>query len=405
MTPDPNVPAARILIVDDQPANIRVLGSMLGQSGYEIVAAPDGPTALKRLALRPPDLVLLDLLMPGMDGFEVCRRIRENSESTDLPIIFLSAADEKSLIVRALDCGGVDFVTKPFNQAELLRRVQTHLALKQARDRLQQLARDKDELLGILAHDLKNALGSVLMNSQLLQRRTEGDTRLNQLSTQIVDSTDRTLTFVRQFLANSAAEHGLRIERHRVALRGLVADVLDQHQTAAARKQQRLELKVTPEVTSPLVVFTDAGALRQVLENLISNAVKFSPPQRPIEVTLAVEPEFVRIDIRDEGPGFTAEDLAQIFRRYQRLSARPTGGEPSTGLGLSIARKLMGLLGGGLDCVSSPGSGAVFQVRIPLSEPNPSPHAGREGKRAPEAQGTSGLEPSASLAASEHHNT
>ena len=384
MTPDSRGPAARILIVDDQPANIRVLGSMLGQLGYEIIAAPDGATALKRLALRPPDLVLLDLLMPGMDGFEVCRRIREKPEFVDLPIIFLSAADEKSLIVRALDCGGVDFVTKPFNQAELMRRVQTHLALKQARDRLQQLARDKDELIGILAHDLKNALGSVLMNSQLLQRRTEGDTRLNQISTQIVDSTDRTLTFVRQFLANSAAEHGLRLERQPVALRRLVEDVLDQHQVAAVRKQQRLELNVSADLVSPLVVCTDAGALRQVLENLISNAVKFSPPGRPIEVGIKAGEDFVLIEVRDQGPGFTPEDLANMFQRYQRLSARPTGGEPSTGLGLSIARKLMGLLGGGLDCVSSPGTGATFRVRLPFPEPTQFPIAGSEGKPPPE---------------------
>ncbi|MBN9693851.1 MAG: hybrid sensor histidine kinase/response regulator [Verrucomicrobia bacterium] len=377
---DPNASVTRILIVDDQPANLRVLGSMLGQLGYEIVAASDGPTALKRLVLRPPDLVLLDLLMPGMDGFEVCRRIREMHEFTDLPVIFLSAADEKSLIVRALDCGGVDFVTKPFNQAELMRRVQTHLALKQARDRLQQLARDKDELIGILAHDLKNALGSVLMNSQLLQRRTEGDTRLNQLSTQIVDSTDRTLAFVRQFLANSAADHSLRIERQRVAVRSLVEDVLDQHQAAAARKQQQLELKTASDLPNPLVVFTDAGALRQVLENLISNAVKFSPPQRPIEVTLAAEPEGVRIEVRDQGPGFTVEDLAQMFRRYQRLSARPTAGEPSTGLGLSIAQKLMGLLGGHLDCISTPGAGATFRVRLPFADSPQSPSGGMEAR-------------------------
>src|SRR5262245_20076075 len=212
-------PSARILIVDDQPANVRVLGSILGQLGYEIVSAADGPTALKRLSLRPPDLVLLDLLMPGMDGFEVCWRIRAQPEFADLPIIFLSAADEKSLIVRALDCGGMDFVTKPFNQAELLRRVQTHLALKAARDRLRNLAEDKDELLGILAHDLKNSLGSVLMSSRLLSEQTEGNSRLHQLSQNIVEATDRTLAFVRQFLANSAAERALTVERAPVTLR------------------------------------------------------------------------------------------------------------------------------------------------------------------------------------------
>ena len=121
--------------------------------------------------LRLPDLILLDVLMPGMDGFEVCRRIRENPEWKDIPIIFLSAADDKDLIVRALEAGGVDYVTKPFNHAEMLSRVRTHLALKMTRDRLKQLAEDKDELLGILAHDLKNHLGGMQMSAQPLRNR------------------------------------------------------------------------------------------------------------------------------------------------------------------------------------------------------------------------------------------
>ena len=131
---------ARILVVDDQAINIQVVGSALGNLGHEIIPALDGPTALKRVALRPPDLILLDLLMPGMDGCEVCRQLKESPAWKDIPVIFLSAADDKDFIVRAFDAGGVDYITKPFNQAELLSRVRTQLALKSARDRLKQLA-------------------------------------------------------------------------------------------------------------------------------------------------------------------------------------------------------------------------------------------------------------------------
>ena len=159
---------ARILVVDDQPANIQIVGAVLGKLGHEIVPAGDGPTALKRIALRPPDLILLDMLMPGMGGCEVCRQLKENPDLKDIPVIFLSAADDKDLIVRALDSGGVDYITKPFNQAELISRVRTQLALKAARDRLRQLAEDKDELLGILAYDLKNYLGGIHMSAELL---------------------------------------------------------------------------------------------------------------------------------------------------------------------------------------------------------------------------------------------
>ena len=120
--------AARILVVDDQPVNIQMVGSVLGRLGYEIIPAVNGPAALKRLAFILPDLILLDLFMPEMDGVEVCRQIQAHSEWKHLPVIFLSAADDKDLVVRALESGGVDFLTKPFNHAELISRVKNHVA-------------------------------------------------------------------------------------------------------------------------------------------------------------------------------------------------------------------------------------------------------------------------------------
>src|SRR5271169_1207597 len=176
--------SARILVVDDQPANVQIVGAVLGKLGCEIIPASDGATALKRVALRPPDLILLDLLMPGMGGCEVCEQLKKNPDWKDIPVIFLSAADDKDLIVRALDSGGVDYITKPFNQAELISRVRTQLALKAARDRLKQLAEDKDELLGILAHDLKNFLGGMNMSAGLLCRQTArfDDERMTRLA-------------------------------------------------------------------------------------------------------------------------------------------------------------------------------------------------------------------------------
>ncbi|MBN8248891.1 MAG: hybrid sensor histidine kinase/response regulator, partial [Verrucomicrobia bacterium] len=290
MTSQPNSPTAppvRILIVDDQPANLQVLGTLLDQRGYDVVPAPDGAAALRRLAIRPPDLVLLDVMMPGMNGFEVCRQIREQRALDDLPVIFLSAADDKEVIVRALESGGVDYVTKPFNPAELLGRVKTHLALKAARDRLRQLAQDKDELLGLLAHDLKNALGSVQMSSQLLAERTVSDTRLHRLSVNIQEAADRTLAFVNQFLANTATERGLTLHPVAMDLAQTAAGVVQEYASRAQRKGIRLHMDPPP---APAPVHADPGALRQVLDNLVSNAVKFSPPDRTVQVSVTAEP-------------------------------------------------------------------------------------------------------------------
>jgi two-component system sensor histidine kinase/response regulator len=369
---------ARVLVVDDQSANVQLVGSILGKLGFEVVPASDGPTALKRLALRLPDLILLDVLMPGMDGFEVCRRIRENPEWQGIPIIFLSAADDKDLIVRAFDMGGMDYVTKPFNHAELTSRVRTHLALKSARDRLQQLAEDKDELLGILAHDLKSHLAGMQMSAQILRDRTAslGDAKLRQLCENIDQSSGQLLAFMKEFLANSAAERGFAPKQETVDLTGVVARTVQEYQEAAGRKGLAIRAWLPDQGAT---VCADQNAVSQVLDNLLSNAVKFSPPNREISVRVQPNGAAVECIVQDQGPGFTSEDKARMFRRYVRLSARPTGGEPSTGLGLSIVKKLVEGMGGELSCESTAGQGARFAVRLPAAKADSATPGQRDG--------------------------
>ncbi|MEO6567557.1 MAG: hybrid sensor histidine kinase/response regulator, partial [Opitutaceae bacterium] len=334
----------RILVIDDQAANIHVLSTMLGQQGFEIITATNGEEALRLLAARSPDLVLLDVLMPGIDGFEVCRRVRENPQTKHIPIIFLSSADDKDFVVRALGAGGVDYVTKPFHKAELVSRVRTHLALKAARDSLRQLAEDKDELLGILAHDLKSHLGGMQMSAQVLHKRavTMGEPRLELMSGNILHATNQMFSFVKEFLANSSAERGMEIKLEAVALHEAAAEAVRHYADAAQRKEIMLHYEPAEE---NVFVSADRAALDQVLDNLISNAIKFSPPAKNIWVSIAMTTGGAECRIQDEGPGFTEEDKLLMYGRYRRLSAAPTGNEPSTGLGLSIVKKLMEAMG------------------------------------------------------------
>ena len=357
---------ARILVVDDQPANIQIVGAVLGKLGHEIIPASDGATALKRVALRMPDLILLDLLMPGMNGFEVCLQLKLNPEWKEIPVIFLSAADDKEMIVRALNSGGVDYITKPFNQAELISRVRTQLALKTARDQLKQLAEDKDELLGILAHDLKNYLGGMNMSAELMSRQIERfkDERMTQLLDNMIRSSSSAMAFVKEFLANSATDHGFTLKPIAVNLTEIATAAVRQYQEAARLKKIKIQTDFPVEA---VLVLADIFALDQVLDNLISNALKFSSPDKEIFVSVRSAGDHAECVIRDEGPGFTVEDKEKMFRRYVRLSARPTGGEPSTGLGLSIVRKLVQGMNGELSCESIPENGATFIVRLPLS--------------------------------------
>jgi two-component system, sensor histidine kinase and response regulator len=364
-------PPERILVIDDQETNVHVLGTMLGQQGFEIVAATDGEDALRQIGARPPDLVLLDVLMPGIDGFEVCRRIRERQETKHIPIIFLSSADDKDFVVRALGAGGVDYVTKPFHKAELVSRVRTHLALKAARDSLRQLAEDKDELLGILAHDLKSHLGGMQMSAQVLHKRavTMGEPRLELMSGNILHATNQMFSFVREFLANSSAERGMEIKLEPVALHEIAAEGVRQYAEAAQRKEIMLHFEGAEE---NLFVSADRAALDQVLDNLISNAIKFSPPAKNVWVTVAATAAGAECRVQDEGPGFTEEDKALMYGRYRRLSAAPTGNEPSTGLGLSIVKKLMEAMGAQVHFESVPGQGTTFVLRFPAAAAPPS---------------------------------
>jgi two-component system sensor histidine kinase/response regulator len=357
---------ARLLVVDDQEENLNILGKILGRLGFDIILARDSAQALLELELHAIDLILLDVLMPGHDGFETCRLIRTNPRWAGIPIIFLSAADDKNLIVRALDAGGVDYVTKPFNQAELMSRVRTHLALKAASDCLKQLAEDKDELLGILAHDLKNHLGGMKMSVQLLHTRAQKqhDASLERMAANIHTATNQMFAFVVEFLANSAADRGVSIRIEPLWLHEVAAAAVLHFGETARRKG--IALVHGGRASAP--VAADRKALDQVLDNLISNALKFSPSGTTVRVLTADDPAVgggAICRVQDEGPGFAAEDRPEMFQRYKRLSARPTSGEPSTGLGLSIVKKLMHDLGGRIECVSEPGAGAAFVLRLP----------------------------------------
>ncbi len=369
MTTPPEITASDcLLVIDDQEANIQVLRDMLGKLGFEILPATNADQALKLLGTRRPDLVLLDLLMPDTDGFALCRQIQEHPVWADIPIIFLAASEDKELVVRALESGGVDYIAKPFDRLELVSRVRTQLMLKSMRDHLKQLAQDKEELLGMLSHHLQNHFAGMEMSIQVLLNRTANDGNGNtRLLSEIQNASSRMRAFVKSFLDNAATDHKLNIKVESVDLAAIAAKVARQYENAARAKQITLQTMLPG---SHAYVAADHLALTQVLDNLISNAVKFSPLGR--EVSVKVEPGDTRMEcrVRDHGLGFTQEDRTKMFGRYSRLSTRPTGGEPSTGLGLSIARKLTLAMNGELVCESEPGKGATFILRLPRAPVN-----------------------------------
>ncbi|GAA5137907.1 hybrid sensor histidine kinase/response regulator [Prosthecobacter algae] len=361
----PSTARGVVLVVDDQMQNIQVVGTVLTREGYEVIPATSGAQALQRIAARLPDLVLLDVVMPDVDGFAVCKRLREHPDTAGLPVIFVSAANDSETIVRGLEAGGVDYITKPFNKAELLARVRTQVDLQRARETTTRILRERENIVSMVAHDLKNPLGAIRFSAQtLLELPPEKIVTASDLTGHIITTCDQMLKFIDRFLNNRAKE----TEHERMTTVPISGEQIKEMLTAwyptAKRKNTTLSVQLSE---TPLHASGDLFTVRQIVDNLMSNAVKFSPLGSQIVSRIYSENERFIIDIEDEGPGFTESDLARIFQDYTRLSARPTGGESSTGLGLAIAKRGADRMGAKLTVDNLPtGQGCIARLTLPL---------------------------------------
>ena len=356
-----------VLVVDDVERNLQIVGELLTQQRYEVMLATSGESALERVKARKPDLILLDVMMPGIDGIEVCRRLQADPTTADIPIIFVTAAHDSELAVKGLNEGGVDYVTKPFHAPELLARVATHVELKQARDLSRRIIAEKNDLMAAVAHDLKNPLSSIRLAGRSLRTGLKDDPR-SELTDIIVESCEELLGLIEERLSRNAREAAIaKLHLSPIDLREALKAVVAQNHPAAHAKDIALDLD-WPGKTQ-VKVMADFYALTQVLDNLVSNAIKFSPAGKAVRVELggSSKPDLVRVKVIDHGPGCSQQDRENLFKPYQRLSAKPTGGESSTGLGLSIAKDMVTKMKGHIDCEDTPGGGATFWIELPIT--------------------------------------
>jgi signal transduction histidine kinase len=351
-----------VLVVDDVERNLQIVGELLTKQRYDVLFATDGETALQRVAARPPDLVLLDVMMPGIDGLEVCRRLQTNPATQDIPIIFVTAADDAEVAVKGLTLGAVDYITNPFHAPELLARVATHVALKQSRDSTRQVINEKNDLMAAVAHDLKNPLSSIRIAGRTLRQGLDGDPR-REMAEIIVESCEELLELIEQRLSRNAREATpLSLNPTSILLPDILRAVVQQNRPTAHEKNITLDLRL-PDEDLPAVE-ADYHAAAQIFDNLVSNALKFSNSGSAVMIDVSRE----RIAVIDQGPGCSPDDVKKLFQPYQRLSARPTAGESSTGLGLSIAHQLVTKMSGRIGYEDTPGGGATFWVTLPVAK-------------------------------------
>lgn len=378
----------RSLIVDDDPTSARLVRKYLQRAGHDVETCDDGRSGLDRALSSPPDLVILDVMMPRLDGLEVCRALRLHDATRDLPVIFLSARSDLGDRVAGLDEGAVDYLAKPFAPDELLARVRAALRTKQLQDKLWQVNADlraadqnRRELVSMLAHDIRGLLGAVSGAVEMARADLEDLPRRDahrflgiaeRNTTELVDLATNLLDSYR------LDEGRLRPRRERVDLAAVVEDVVDRLAGQAQHHEVRLDVIGDPVEAA----FGDRDLLSRVLLNLVTNALKFSPAGG--RVTIELESKLpvpggldgTVVAVRDDGPGIAVEDRARLFERFTTLALPGGKRTVGSGLGLAFCRKVIDLMGGKIWIASEPGRGSTFAFVLPRVAVGADAHAG-----------------------------
>jgi len=358
--------STNIMVVDDTPDNLKLLQEMLGGKGYYVFASPDGKMALNAAAKNPPDLILLDIIMPEMDGFEVCARLKADPALKDIPVIFISALNQTTDKVRAFAVGGVDYVSKPFQFEEVISRVETHLRLRKQQIELKALNELKDHFLGMAAHDLRNPLAGIMGYSELLadELAPSLNARQAKLFDQIIKSSQFMGGLINDLLDISAIESGhLSLERLPIDIMVPITSSVDINIALASKKNMLITIS-SPEKLP--YVFADIYRIEQVMNNLLTNAMKYAQPGTEITVRLCHENSEVIISVADQGPGIQEEEQHKLFQAFGKTSLKTTSGERSTGLGLLIVKKIVEAHEGRIWFITEPGKGTEFFFALPV---------------------------------------
>jgi signal transduction histidine kinase len=359
-----------ILVVDDSPDNLFLVQTILEEEGYEITLAEDGRVALEQIDLSPPDLVLLDVMMPDMDGFEVTRRIRANPKLPFMPILLITAFDQPS-VVKGLDTGADDFIRKPVEVDELLARVRSLLRLKHAIDEREQIARQREDFVSWMTHDLRTPIVAAERMLMLFQQGALGELSpgMDEAISTMARSNRNLLAMVNTLLEVYRYEAGRKnLIFSPVNLQELIKEVIQELSPLANEKGLPLKYDIENGVNSKVV--GDRLELHRVFTNLIGNAIKFTD-KGLIEVHLSNSPNFdepkaswVVVEVQDTGSGISPEDQNILFERFRQGSHKRSG----SGLGLHLSKRIVETHQGTIELKSDLDQGSLFIVRLPAHQ-------------------------------------
>ncbi|MDH5655246.1 MAG: hybrid sensor histidine kinase/response regulator [Spirochaetia bacterium] len=337
-----------ILVVDDTAQNIKLVGNILDGEGYLVRAATDGKQALAAAEKSLPDLILLDVMMPEMDGFETCQALKAGEKTKEIPVIFLTAKNDVGDIARAFEIGAVDYVAKPFNSVELLARVKTHIDLQKAREAISRISNERKELLHILCHDLTNPIGFV-MNVIQLEEAKPGI--LQEMKETMLHSMQNSLELIQRVRTMMAVdENKLSLTTSLSPLDEMLKESLAMLDLKVQKKQIQIELDL-PE--GMMVRVERTTFINSVINNILTNSIKFSDEGGTIQIFAKEAEGRAELSIKDQGIGMSESLIHDLFDITKKTSRKGTAGEVGTGFGMPLVMTFVRGYGGDIRIVSS----------------------------------------------------
>jgi len=338
---------AKILIVDDKPANLDVLFVFLKSAGFKTLVATSGKMALQQLENIKPDLILLDVMMPVIDGFETCKRIKQNNNTKNIPVFFMTALTDISDKIKGFEVGAVDYITKPIQQEELLARITKELTIQKQNKQLIELNKQleisniaKDKLFSIIAHDLKNAFSPLLVSSDLLKKaiKESKTDKIIDFSSRVSSSAINAYKLLENLLNWSKMQIGkTQLQPKSFKLNLNILKTLSLF--AESCKQKQIELDYSMD--DSIMVYADPNMVDTIIRNLLSNAIKFTSPNGKILLSVKSEDDYAVICVSDNGIGIEQDKLKNIFSIASDYKEIGTIGEKGTGLGLNLCKYLV----------------------------------------------------------------
>ncbi len=363
-----------VLIVDDIPKNLQVLTGILHTCEINTYAAFDGYQALEIVEESPPDLILLDIMMPEMDGMEVCQKIKTNPATKNIPIIFLTAKSQQEDIIKGLKCGAVDYVTKPFESEELLTRIKTHLELKKSKEiierqnkELKELNATKDKFFSIIAHDLKNPYNTLFGFSDLLLNsiKNKNFEKSEKFAHHMITAIKKGYDLLDNLLHWSRAQIGhIDFYPENTYILNIITDTIDIFAPIAKQKK----IKINIQLSEQLQAYADKNMLFTIVRNLISNAVKFTSENGKIDIIANEKNGFIEISVKDTGKGIPEKGIKKLFRIDESYTTHGTQNEKGTGLGLILCKEFVEKNGGKITIKSQPDKGSTFTFTLPTAK-------------------------------------